>query len=80
MYYHWFTRRIHPHRQMSKIGSMSAGDLRTLAWARLGATIRGAGSGRPGAQLMGEGASGRTAAKYRNVSGFRWTAGYLQGR
>ena len=28
----------------------------------------------------GGGASGRTAGKYRNVSGFRWTAGYLQGR
>ena len=59
---------------------MRTGHLRALAWARLGAAIRGAGSGRPGAQLMGEGASGRTAAKYRNVSGFRWTAGYLQGR
>ena len=59
---------------------MRTGHLRALAWAQLGAARRGAGSGRPGAQLMGEGASGRTAAKYRNVSGFRWTAGYLQGR
>jgi hypothetical protein len=32
------------------------------------------------ALLHAVGASGRTAGKYRNVSGFRWTAGYLQGR
>jgi hypothetical protein len=68
------------HRQMSKIGSMSAGALGALGWARSGAAVRGAGSGRPGAQLMGEGVSGRTAGKYRNVSGLRWTAGYLHGR
>ena len=47
------------HRQMSKIGSMSAGALRALARARLGAAVRGAGSGRPGAQFMGEGAGPR---------------------
>ena len=41
---------------MSKIGSMSAGALGALGWARSGAAVRGAGSGRPGAQLMGEGA------------------------
>jgi hypothetical protein len=34
---------------------MTAGDLGALAQARLGAAIRGAGSGRPGAQLVGEG-------------------------
>jgi hypothetical protein len=59
---------------------MRAGDLRALAQARLGAAIRGAGSGRPGAQLVEEGASGRTAGKYRNRPGFRWTRADVLGR
>ena len=69
------------HRvQLIGLAAVAAGALRAVGLDDQVPAIRGASSGRPGARLMGEGVSDRTAGKYRNMSGRRRTWVHSPGR